>query len=233
MYSTIPMAVVAAGVLLVSTTAASFAAPGDVYEVSGAEKVNLRAGPSQEANIRATVTRGEDLLELEQEGEWLGVRVLTNAQEGWIHSGLVERKASSTLRSGELETAEPPSEKPAAAKDAGFAKLSPHFNSLIADLDQRFGFPSMETVDRKDDRLIITPTKRWLYGTSRETKTMTAVAIYEMWKSYNNGRPVTVSVRASANDTEDLIEIADGNDGPTLTVSDAIAADRTAGARTP
>lgn len=196
------------------------AAPGDIYEVTGAEKVNLRAGPTEDAAVRSTVTRGEDLLELDSEGKWLGVRVLANGQEGWIFSELVARKTASTLRPPGLSEAQPPTKPAPEIKDAGFASLSPHFNALVADLDDTFGYPSVQTVDRQENRLIVTPTKRWLYGTSREAKAMTGVALYEMWKSYNNGGPVAVAVLE--NQDRPLMTIEDGDAGPKLSLSDTL-----------
>ena len=63
----------------------------------GAEVVNLRAGPSDESNIRGRVEQGDEVIELTSEGNWRGVRVLDTGEEGWIYGGLLEAVAQSGL----------------------------------------------------------------------------------------------------------------------------------------
>src|SRR5215216_781790 len=82
--------------LAVGPAAAALAAPGDLHRVA-AERVNLRAGPSEDAAVRRRVGRGEELLELRREGDWYGVRVTRTGEEGWVADDLVERVARSTL----------------------------------------------------------------------------------------------------------------------------------------
>lgn len=55
-------------------TSSLLAAPGDTLRVVG-ERVNLRAGPSDNATVRAQVMQGEQLLELQRDGNWYGVRI--------------------------------------------------------------------------------------------------------------------------------------------------------------
>jgi uncharacterized protein YgiM (DUF1202 family) len=78
-----------------------FAAPGDVHRVSGAEIVNLRAGPTDASNIRGRVEQGDEAIELTRDGNWVGVRVLQTGEEGWIYGGLLERVAQSGLLPGD------------------------------------------------------------------------------------------------------------------------------------
>jgi uncharacterized protein YgiM (DUF1202 family) len=53
----------------------ALAAPGDIHRVSGADVVNLRAGPTDASNIRGKVDQGDEVIELAREGNWIGVRV--------------------------------------------------------------------------------------------------------------------------------------------------------------
>ena len=77
---------------------AALAAPGDIHRVSGAEVVNLRAGPTEESNIRGTVELDDEVIELTRDRNWVGVRVLQTGEEGWIYGGLLEQVAQSGLR---------------------------------------------------------------------------------------------------------------------------------------
>jgi len=85
----------AALLTLAAGPAAAPAAPGDLHRVA-AERVNLRAEPSEDAAVRRRVGRGEELLELKREGDWYGVRVTRTGEEGWVSRDLVERVARST-----------------------------------------------------------------------------------------------------------------------------------------
>ena len=176
------------------------AATGDVHSVT-AERVNLRAGPSDDASIRSTVSRGDEVVELRHDGNWIGVRVLETGEEGWIFSDLLRREHASTLGGG-VPT----------RRDAGFARLSPGFDSLVASLSDQFGYRFAERVEQTDDGgLRVVPTQDWVYNTSREAKMYAALALYEMWKNYNNGRPVSIALGS-----QDIgaITIDDKPDGP-------------------
>jgi hypothetical protein len=67
--------------LAAAGTGAAMAAPGDIHRVTGADIVNLRAGPSDETNIRGRVEQGDEVIELTREGSWVGVRVLPTGEE--------------------------------------------------------------------------------------------------------------------------------------------------------
>ena len=70
--------------------------------------VNLRAGPSDESNIRGRVEQGDEVIELTSDGNWRGVRVLQTGEEGWIYGGLLERVAPSGLLPATGTDAGPP-----------------------------------------------------------------------------------------------------------------------------
>lgn len=181
----------------------ALAASGDVHAVTG-EKVNLRAGPSDDAAVRSTIMRGEEVVELRRDGNWMGVRVLRTGEEGWLFSDLVKRQSASTL--GNVDSA------PA---QAGFGKLSPGFDGLVAGISDHLGYRFADKVEQgANGTLRVMPTQEWLYNTSRDAKMYAALALYQMWKNYNNGRPVTVTLGAQG---PAAITIADAAKGPELT----------------
>ncbi|QCG93509.1 SH3 domain-containing protein [Azospirillum sp. TSA2s] len=182
----------------------ALAASGDVHSVVG-EKVNLRAGPSDDAAVRSTVARGGEVVELRREGNWLGVRVLRTGEEGWLFSDLVKRQTASTLGGGE-----------AAPAQAGFERLSPGFDGLMATIGERLGYRFADKVDQAGNgALRVVPTQEWSYNTGRDAKMYAALALYQMWKNYNNGRPVTVTLGPQG---PSAITIADAAKGPELTM---------------
>lgn len=182
----------------------AFAASGDIHAVVG-EKVNLRAGPSDDAAVRSTVARGDEVVELRREGNWLGVRVLRSGEEGWLFSDLVKRQTASTLGGGE-----------AAPAQAGFERLSPGFDGLVATIGERLGYRFADKVDQTGNgTLRVVPTQEWSYNTGRDAKMYAALALYQMWKNYNNGRPVTVTLGSQG---PSAITIADAAKGPELTM---------------
>src|SRR4051794_41918248 len=93
------LAIPFAAALLGGTATAALAATGDLYQVTS-EKANLRAGPSDNDNVRTQLGHGDQLIELRHEGNWYGVRVLRTGEEGWIFGNLVDRTAQSTLGAG-------------------------------------------------------------------------------------------------------------------------------------
>ena len=120
-------------VLALTGAGSVLAATGDTLRVVG-ERVNLRAGPSDNATVRSQIVQGEQLLELQRDGNWYGVRVLRTGEEGWIFGNLIEPLTASTLGGG------------AGAATAGFAELSRDFDRLMGNLTQRYGFPLFEKV---------------------------------------------------------------------------------------
>lgn len=203
-----------------SLTAAAWpavAAPGDVHAVT-AERVNLRSGPGDDASIRSTVVRDDELIEVRREGRWLGVRVVATGEEGWIFSDLVQRRTASTLGAVASPdgTASPngetPRRKPIA--QAGFQRLSRDFDHLIGRMNEQFGYAFVSSVDQTGEgSLRVVPTEAWVYNTSREAKIYAAVALYQMWKNYHNGRPVSVSLGGGDGAA---VTIEDTTDGPEL-----------------
>jgi uncharacterized protein YgiM (DUF1202 family) len=191
------LSLLAAALALV--TAPVYAAPGDTYRVTG-EKANLRSAASDQSTVRSTLVKGDQVLELRSDGHWLGVRALKTGEEGWIYSDLVQPVAQSALGGAD-----------ATRRQAGFVKLSPGFDELMSATNEEIGYPLADRVDvLPNNTLRVTPTAEWLYNTGREAKIYAALAIYEMWKNYNNGRPVTVSL----GDTDaDAIVIGDATNG--------------------
>lgn len=178
------------------------ATPGDIHSVTG-EKVNLRAAPSDEAAIRSTIARGDEVIELRQEGNWIGVRSLRTGEEGWVFADLVRRRTPSTL-GGASST----------VSDAGFGRISTGFDSLLGNINNQLGYRFAERVEQTSNGgLRVVPTQEWLYNTSREAKLYAALALYQMWKNHNNGRPVNVALGSPGSSA---IAIEDTNNGPEL-----------------
>lgn len=201
MSRTVKATLVGLGVLGMAALALPAAAsPGDIHTVTG-EKVNLRAAPSDDASIRSTVTRGDEVIELKQEGSWIGVRSLRTGEEGWVFSELVKRRTPSTLSGGS-----------AAASEAGFGRISSGFDGLLGNINNQLGYRFAEKVEQTSNGgLRVIPTQEWLYNTSREAKMYAALALYQMWKNHNNGRPVNIALGSPGSSA---IGIEDTNNGP-------------------
>ncbi len=184
------------------------AAPGDIHTVTG-EKVNLRAAPSDNASIRSTVTRGDEVIELKQEGSWIGVRSMRTGEEGWVFGDLVKRRTPSTLGGAS-------SAGGSAGSDAGFGRISSGFDELLANINNQLGYRFAERVEQSGNgALRVIPTQEWLYNTSREAKLYATLALYEMWKNHNNGRPVSVALGSPGSSA---IAIEDSGRGPELSL---------------
>jgi uncharacterized protein YgiM (DUF1202 family) len=187
---------------MLAEPAAVMAATGDTLRVVG-ERVNLRAGPSDGANVRSQIIQGEQLLELQRSDNWYGVRVLRTGEEGWIFGDLVEPVTASTLGGG---TAEPA---------AGFVELSRDFDRLMGNLTQRYGFPLFDKVHQAGgDTLEATLSAQWLRAGSADEHLLAAIAVYQMWKNHQNGGPVRVVLREP--DGERYLAIDDTQSAPSL-----------------
>ena len=160
------------------------AATGDTHRVVG-ERVNLRAGPSDDANVRTQVVQGEELLELARDGSWYGVRVLRTGEEGWIFGDLIAPVATTTLGGG----------GGASIASAGFGDLSRDFDRLMGQLSQRHGFPLFDDIRQVEGNTLEVPiTAQWLRAGSADEHLLAATAIYQMWKNHQNSAPVRVLV---------------------------------------
>ena len=188
----------------------ALAAPGDIHRVAGAEVVNLRAGPSNESNIRGSVEQGDEVIELTSAGSWYGVRVLQTGEEGWIFGELLERVAQSGLL--------PRDSAGGPAGDGGFLQLSEGFDQLIRRLSDDLGYRMVEDAVTLDQGVLqVTPTASWLRGGSRDSHLMAALAFYQMWKNHQDGRPVTLVM--PDDEGQEYIRIADGARGPELSIA--------------
>jgi hypothetical protein len=187
---------------LAAGSAIALADPGDLHRVA-AERANLRGGPSEDANVRGQLARGDELVELRREGGWYGVRLLRTGEEGWVFGDLVERVAQSTL-GGEGDAS------------AGFREYSESFDEALHGLEARFGHPVVREVRRAEgDVLQVVPDPGWLLATSRDTHLATALAVYEMWKNRQKGAPVRVVLLEGE---QPYIAVTDEAEGPRWTV---------------
>lgn len=175
----------------------AIAAPGDVYKVTG-ERVNLRATPSDQSAVRGQVLQGDELIELAQQGRWLGVRVARTGEEGWVFGELVRRVAQSTL--GRRVSA------------AGFGKYSRDFDGLIEAINTELGYPMVAAIDTgPNNTLRVTPTAEWMLNTGRDAKLYAALALYQMWKNVSGGRPANVAMLLNG---ANYLTVNDTNTGP-------------------
>lgn len=194
----------AAGLALLASPV--LADTGDLFQVSG-ERANLRSGPSDQTTVRNQLLQGEQLVELRRAGNWVGVRVMRTGEEGWIYSDLVVRVQQSQLVGG----------APVAVEEAGFQALAPEFDQLMGRLDQQLGYRMVARVQEVNDaELRITPTREFLIGGGREAHIATTLAIYQMWKNHQNGRPVVVTLLDERGNP--YVGIQDRPSGPELIV---------------
>jgi hypothetical protein len=195
------------GIVLAMGGAAATAAPGDIHRVSNADVVNLRAGPSDDSNVRGTVEREDQVIELTREGSWLGVRVLRTGEEGWIYEQLVEPVARSTLGDG----------SPAPIEDIGFLRWSDSFNQLLRTVNAELGYATVQTVEQPSaDLLRVVPTTDWLINGSRDAHLMGAAAMYQMWKNHQDGAPVGLVMTDDRG--QDYISIVDDDRAANLSI---------------
>ena len=182
------------------------ATTGDTLRVVG-ERVNLRAGPSDDANVRSQILQGEQVLELRRDGNWYGVRALRTGEEGWMFGNLLEPLTPTTLVP-----------QPVRIPSAGFGELAPDFDRLLGNLAQRYGFPLFESVRQEgDNELRLTLSPQWLRAGSADEHLLAAAAAYEMWKNHQNGAPVVVEMVEPGGKRYLTIDDA-RKDGPLLTV---------------
>ena len=195
---------------LVLTAGAAQAEPGDVHRVT-AELANLRAGPSDETTVRSQVQRGDEVVELRRDNSWIGVRVMSTGEEGWIFGDLVDRVSLSRLGGG--------------MDDAGFRDLSEDFDVLIGRMGRQLGYRLIDSVDRADPGMLrVVPTRDFLLYGGRDAHMATTLAIYQMWKNHQNSQPVAVTLLDD--DANPYITIEEQTTGPDFLVSVATLPDQ-------
>jgi len=196
-------------VLLGILSGGALAAPGDIHRVAGADVVNLRAGPTDTSNIRGRVDHGDEVIELTRDGNWVGVRVLQTGEEGWIYGGLLERVAQSGLLPGDAALG---------GGDAGFLQLSEGFDRLIRRVNDDLGYRMVEDAAPVAEGVLqVRPTAAWLRSGGRDAHMMAALAFYQLWKNYQDGRPVALVMTDEQG--REYIRIADGDLGPELAIA--------------
>jgi hypothetical protein len=188
---------------LVLTAGVAQAEPGDVHRVT-AELANLRAGPSDETTVRSQVQQGDEVVELRRENSWIGVRVMSTGEEGWIFGDLVDRVSLSRLGGG--------------VDDAGFRGLSEDFDMLIGRMGRQLGYRLIDSVDRADPGMLrVVPTRDFLLYGGRDAHMATTLAIYQMWKNHQNSQPVAVTLLDD--DGNPYITIEEETTGPDFLIS--------------
>lgn len=190
------------GFCAMTLAATAVADPGDLHEVAGA-KVNLRAAPSDDTSVLTTVEQGDELIELRREGNWLGVRVMETGDEGWIYGELVRRVAQSRLERS--------------TTPVSFEELSPDFDRLIERVGAQLGYPPIARLEHQEQATLrVTPSHDWLLRADADAHVMAALALYQVWKADQEGRPVTLVLVDGQGEAYVVIE--DSDDGPQLTL---------------
>jgi hypothetical protein len=150
------------------------------------------------------------VIELTRDGNWVGVRVLQTGEEGWIYGGPLERVAQSGLLPGDAALDD--------GGDAGFLQLSEGFDRLIRRVNDDLGYPMVEdAAPGADGVLQVQPTAAWLRSGGRDAHMMAALAFYQLWKNYQDGRPVVLVMTDEQG--REYIRIADGDFGPELVIA--------------
>ena len=108
---------------------AALAAAGDTLVVTG-DAVNVRFGPSTNTRIRQRVSRDQQVMELQREGDWVRVEIIDgDGREGWIHGSLLAAPDAEPLVAAPPAAAAPgdvrPSERPGVAETAAPAEAAP------------------------------------------------------------------------------------------------------------
>jgi len=76
---------------------AAYADIGDRLEVSGS-KAMLYAGPSATASRLVSLREGEQMVEMERQGNWVFVSVKSSGSQGWVQSSVVRKAPSKIIR---------------------------------------------------------------------------------------------------------------------------------------
>ena len=164
---------------LLALPVAAPAAPGDFWEVRQ-YSTNLRTGPSTDDRVYTQRGRGDVVMELQREGDWLKVAIDRDGRSAWVHERLLERI-----------TAEP-----------GEAAPAPNFENFAALFDPQdssnpFGVPvyfrdpmhlefGVLRVDAHDNLLEL----------DSEARGNQVSSLLRLWSTADNsGVPVTVIVR--------------------------------------
>jgi hypothetical protein len=100
---------------------------------------------------------------------------------------------------------------------AGFKDLSPGFDSLVRNIEQRYGYQMIDRVETTENRTLrVIPTREWLIYGGRQDHLLAALAFYEMWKSKQKDEPVNLFLMDEKGGQ--YITISDAASGPSLMI---------------
>ena len=100
---------------------------------------------------------------------------------------------------------------------AGFLQLSESFDQLMRRVNGDLGYRLVEEAGPVAEGVLqVRPTAAWLRSGGRDAHLMEALAFYELWKNYQDGRRVTLVMTDDRG--EEYIRIADGDLGPELAI---------------
>lgn len=151
------------------------------------ERVNLRSEPSTEADVVSVLTRGQALLELERQGEWVRVRAAGDPpDEGWVHGSLVGTP-------GDDDTVAAVATVPAAPASGDFTTFELAIDQLNAVAKAQGDVYFTGARDAGAGVAEVTAGPTWL-ATPESFRRSNLETLYSLWRSMNNPA-VPASVR--------------------------------------
>ncbi len=75
------------------------------------DRLNLRECPSIKCKVAAVLKRGDEVIKLGQEKDWINVRVRATNREGWVASTLVGKTVPKKKPSSRIKEQSPPQGK--------------------------------------------------------------------------------------------------------------------------
>jgi N-acetylmuramoyl-L-alanine amidase len=176
------------------------AAEDDLLVVTG-DSVNVRDGPGKDQRVVGKLTRGQIVVELEQRGEWFHIDMGGGRDGGWVHRSLLQVLPDEGVALG-----------PGSAAFQAFRQALERESRRV--LAATGTYPYMVAEDLGEGMVVVTPSEDWLIGGGDLTDD--AWALYRLWKSHNDSRPVTLAITDERGNI--YITIQDTATEPLLTV---------------
>lgn len=179
----------AAWILLLGAGLAT-AAPGDLWEVRSYSS-NFRSGPDTDYGVVTQGDRGDVVMELERDGEWLHVAYNRDGSTAWAHESLVDML---TVAAGEAE------------ESANFDGFASTFNP--DDPENQFGAPAyFKNPVHKEFGVIRVDAVNGFFELDDEIRESHLDSLLRLWVTADNsGLPGTLVVREADDGTARLIQ---------------------------
>ena len=162
-------------------TTLALSAPGDTLYIQG-DKVNVRRGPSPNAQVMMQLGRGHKLVEFERRSGWVHVGIdRTGGKDGWVHGSLV---SLSFPGGGSTAPADPKFDRFLAAVD-----------QLNEKVKRAAGVRFFTKVENLGDGIVqLTATVTWL-SAPRADREGNLNTLFNMWDAAEgSGLPIMVRI---------------------------------------